>query len=173
VNGSTVVGTASYTIDEARAAGLTGKDNWKKHTTDMLVARATTRAIKWFCAEALIGGALSPDEVDDLSDDPVVVLTATAEVVPPAPDPVVTGPTPFDQVDDVIEDAELVDPDELPATPAEKGATKASLEIVKGNGSFQAVSDAMKAEDIPMAATKWTKAHAARIQQLCELLGGA
>ena len=175
VNGTTVVGTASYTIDEARAAGLTGKDNWKKHTTDMLVARATTRAIKWFCAEALIGGALSPDEVDDLSDDPVTVLTATAEVVPPgpAPEPIVTGPTPFDQVDDVIEDAEVVDPDDMPATPAEKGATKASLEIVKGNGSFQAVSDAMKAEDIPMAATKWTKAHAARIQQLCELLGGA
>jgi len=171
VNGSTVVGTASYTIDEARAAGLTGKDNWKKHTTDMLVARATTRAIKWFCAEALIGGALSPDEVDDLSDDPVVVLTATAEVVPPAPAPEPEVLRRDD--DDVIEDAELVDPDELPATPAEKGATKASLEIVKGNGSFQAVSDAMKAEDIPMAATKWTKAHAARIQQLCELLGGA
>jgi hypothetical protein len=171
VNGSTVVGTASYTIDEARAAGLTGKDNWKKHTTDMLVARATTRAIKWFCAEALIGGALSPDEVDDLSDDPVAVLTATAEVVPPAPpsEPEVMRR----DDDDVIEDAELVDPDELPATPAEKGATKASLEIVKGNGSFQAVSDAMKAEDIPMAATKWTKAHAARIQQLCDLLGGA
>ena len=171
VNGSTVVGTASYTIDEARAAGLTGKDNWKKHTTDMLVARATTRAIKWFCAEALIGGALSPDEVDDLSDDPVQVLTATAEVVPPAPAPEPEVLRRDD--DDVIEDAELVDPDELPATPAEKGATKASLEIVKGNGSFQAVSDAMKAEDIPMAATKWTKAHAARIQQLCELLGGA
>jgi hypothetical protein len=171
VNGSTVVGTASYTIDEARAAGLTGKDNWKKHTTDMLVARATTRAIKWFCAEALIGGALSPDEVDDLSDDPVAVLTATAEVVPPAPAPEPEVMRRDD--DDVIEDAEVVDPDELPATPAEKGATKASLEIVKGNGSFQAVSDAMKAEDIPMAATKWTKAHAARIQQLCDLLGGA
>ena len=171
VNGSTVVGTASYTIDEARAAGLTGKDNWKKHTTDMLVARATTRAIKWFCAEALIGGALSPDEVDDLSDDPVAVLTATAEVVPPAPAPEPEVMRRDD--DDVIEDAEVVDPDELPATPAEKGATKASLDIVKGNGSFQAVSDAMKAEDIPMAATKWTKAHAARIQQLCDLLGGA
>lgn len=171
VNGSTVVGTASYTIDEARAAGLTGKDNWKKHTTDMLVARATTRAIKWFCAEALIGGALSPDEVDDLSDDPVTVLTATAEVVPPAP---VAEPEVLRRDDDdVIEDAELVDPDDMPATPAEKGATKASLEIVKGNGTFQAVSDAMKAEDIPMAATKWTKSNAARIQQLCELFGGA
>lgn len=171
VNGSTVVGTASYTIDEARAAGLTGKDNWKKHTTDMLVARATTRAIKWFCAEALIGGALSPDEVDDLSDDPVTVLTATAEVVPPAP---VAEPEVLRRDDnDMIEDAELVDADDMPATPAEKGATKASLEIVKGNGTFQAVSDAMKAEDIPMAATKWTKSNAARIQQLCELLGGA
>jgi hypothetical protein len=179
VNGSTVVGTASYTIDEARAAGLTSKDNWKRHTTDMLVARATTRAIKWFCAEALIGGALSPDEVDDLSDDPVTVLTATAEVVPPgpAPEPVVSDPVPAPETrDDDIEDAELVDvPDDTdrPATAAEKGATKASLEIVKGNGAYQAVTDAMKAESIPMAATKWTGRQALRIQELCDLLGGA
>jgi hypothetical protein len=168
VNGSTVVGTASYTIDEARAAGLTGKDNWKKHTTDMLVARATTRAIKWFCAEALIGGALSPDEVDDLSDDPVVVLTATAKVV--APEPVQAAPTV--EVDDV-EDAEVVEvDDDQPAGPADRGRAKAALEVVKGNGTFQAVSDAMS-ENIPMAATKWTTAHAARIEQLCDLLGGA
>lgn len=177
INGSTVVGTASYTIEEARAAGLTSKDNWKRHTTDMLVARATTRAIKWFCAEALIGGALSPDEVDDLTDDPVTVLTATAEVVPPAPapPPVVSDPTPAPEaVDDDVEDAELVDVDEdRPATAAEKGATKASLEIVKGNGAYQAVTDAMKAESIPMAATKWTGRHALRIQELCDLLGGA
>ena len=179
VNGSTVVGTASYTIEEARAAGLTSKDNWKRHTTDMLVARATTRAIKWFCAEALIGGALSPDEVDDLSDDPVTVLTATAEVVPPgpAPEPVVSDPVPAPETrDDDIEDAELVDvPDDTdrPATAAEKGATKASLEIVKGNGAYQAVTDAMKAESIPMAATKWTGRQALRIQELCDLLGGA
>lgn len=179
VNGSTVVGTASYTIEEARAAGLTGKDNWKRHTTDMLVARATTRAIKWFCAEALIGGALSPDEVDDLTDDPVTVITATAEVVPPgpAPEPVVSDPAPAaETVDDDVEDAELVDvPDDTdqPATPAEKGATKAALEIVKGNGTYQAVTDAMKAESIPLAATKWTSGNTARIQALCDLLGGA
>ena len=169
VNGTTVVGTASYTIDEARAAGLTGKDNWKKHTTDMLVARATTRAIKWFCAEALIGGALSPDEVDDLSDDPVQVLTATAKVV--APEPVQAAPTV--EVDDV-EDAEVVEvEDDQPAGPVDRGRAKAALEVVKGNGTFQAVSDAMRAENISMAATKWTTAHAARIEQLCDLLGGA
>ena len=180
VNGTTVVGTASYTIDEARAAGLTGKDNWKKHTTDMLVARATTRAIKWFCAEALIGGALSPDEVDDLTDDPVQVLTATAQVVPPvspAPQVQTSDPATVDTIDlqtvedDDVQDAELVeDTDEL-AGAADRGATKAALEVVKGNGAFPAVSDAMKAEGIPMAATKWTKANAARIQQLCDMLG--
>jgi len=176
VNGTTVVGTASYTIDEAKAAGLTGKDNWKKHTTDMLVARATTRAIKWFCAEALIGGALSPDEVDDLSDDPVQVLTATAAAVPPVspPPPVQTAdPVPAVEVDDV-EDAEVVQvDDDQPAGPADRGRAKAALEVVKGNGTFQAVSDAMRAEGIPMAATKWTQVNAARIEQLCDLLGGA
>lgn len=70
-----------------------------------------------------------------------------------------------------MQDAELVeDTDEL-AGAADRGATKAALEVVKGNGAFPAVSDAMKAESIPMAATKWTKANAARIQQLCDMLG--
>lgn len=179
VNGSTVVGTASYTIEEAKAAGLTGKDNWRKHTTDMLVARATTRAIKWFCAEALIGGALSPDEVDDLTDDPLTVMTAVPVVAEPASVPPVatTEPEVLRRDDDDVTDAEVVDADQDDADelagPADKGETKAALEIVKGNGTYQAVTDAMKAEGIPLAATKWTVAHTARIQQLCELLGGA
>lgn len=33
----------SFTIQEAEAAGLTGKDNWKKWTQDMLYARALSR----------------------------------------------------------------------------------------------------------------------------------
>ena len=33
-----VIGSASFTIADAKAAGLTGKENWKNYAEDMLVA---------------------------------------------------------------------------------------------------------------------------------------
>ena len=42
------VGEAGFTIKEAQNAGLTGKDNWKKYTSDMLFARAISRGARRF-----------------------------------------------------------------------------------------------------------------------------
>lgn len=171
LRGTEVVGSANYTIDEARAAGLTGKDNWKKHPADMLVARATTRAIKWFCAEALIGGAVSPEELDEIVSDPVQTI------VPPAPSPPVVSGVPAatntDQDDvtdaEVIEDEpETVDLDDK-ATPATRGAAKAALDGCKGNGTFKYVAECMAAETIALASTKWTERQALRIVRLAEI----
>lgn len=54
----------TYTIDEAKEAGLTGKSNWKKHPTDMLVARATSRMCRQVFADVLMGASYTPDELD-------------------------------------------------------------------------------------------------------------
>ena len=42
------VGTSGFTIQEAKAAGLTNKDNWVKYPSDMLFARALTRGARRF-----------------------------------------------------------------------------------------------------------------------------
>jgi len=65
------VGVAGYTMDEAKAAGLTGKDNWKKYPSDMLFARAISRGARRF-APGIFGGSpiYTPDELGaDVDED--------------------------------------------------------------------------------------------------------
>ena len=50
-----VLGEASFTAEEAEAAGLLKGVNWTKWRSDMLFARATTRLITRFCSRILYG----------------------------------------------------------------------------------------------------------------------
>jgi len=113
-----LIGSASYTIDQAKTAGLAGKDNWRKNPGDMLVARATTRAIKRH-APAVLLGLLVGDEAEQVA--PVSHLTPTpaapAEETP-TPDP---GP-----VADIV-DAEVI---ESPADPELEPIDAEAAEIV-------------------------------------------
>ena len=171
------LGTASFTIEEARTAGLAGKDNWKRHPTEMMVARATTRAIKWFCPEALLGGVLTEDELEgpELDSDqerPRIVSTNPQRVV--------------ETVEDVT-DAEVVADSSLfataetentepvvdgPADPASRGQAKAVLDQFKGTEHWPAFSEALKANGTPLAATKWTAADTAFIVGFADSLFG-
>ena len=69
--------SARFTIEEARTAGLLGKDNWKNYTTDMLVARATARCLRRHAPEVVLGLS-DPDEIDT----PMDVLHAAAIAQP-------------------------------------------------------------------------------------------
>jgi len=64
------VGQAGFTFKEAQNAGLTGKDNWKKWTSDMLFARAISRGARRF-APGIFGGApvYTPDEMGMDTDE--------------------------------------------------------------------------------------------------------
>lgn len=57
--------TVSYSIEEARKAGLANKDNWKKHTADMLWARAVSRLCRRFFEDVLGGASYDPTEIDE------------------------------------------------------------------------------------------------------------
>lgn len=61
-----LVGSCSFTIQEAMGAGLINKDNWKKYPSDMLFARCISRAARRF-APGIFGGApvYTPDEISD------------------------------------------------------------------------------------------------------------
>ena len=170
------LGSVTYTIEDARTAGLAGKDNWKKNPEDMLVARATSRAVRRFCSDVLVGGGLTEDEVESLEDDPYVpqeaptaVVEATdvvdAEVVEePAEAP--QEPAEAPQVPKVPETATKA---EEPATaaPELRGEAKGAIAVAKGQGYYSAVAEAMQAADIPLVATRWTGPQA---QQVIELV---
>jgi len=59
---------ASFTMDEAKAAELLTKTNWKRYGEDMLVARATARAVRRICPEVLFGVVYTPEEMGAVTD---------------------------------------------------------------------------------------------------------
>lgn len=89
--GDEVVGEATYTLKDAELAKLLTKDNWEQNPKAMLVARATTQAIRWYAPEVMVG-VWTEDEIDDpvdvLSDAPIKLPkeepeeVEDAEVVP-------------------------------------------------------------------------------------------
>lgn len=64
--GSSDVHIGKYTLDDAKRAGLLGKDNWRNFPADMLYARAAMRALRRACPE-VFAGLVSKEELEDTS----------------------------------------------------------------------------------------------------------
>ncbi|HKY15999.1 MAG TPA: hypothetical protein VJM33_13825 [Microthrixaceae bacterium] len=96
LQGGKALGSASYSMEDARQAGLADKNNWRRNPEDMLVARATTRAIRRFAPDVLLG-LVSSDEVDEPAD--VVELAEVGGVGSEEPEsrPVPTHPVSDEQ----------------------------------------------------------------------------
>lgn len=62
------IGTSSFTVEEAKAAGLAGKQVWRAYASDMLFARALTRGARRFCADVFLGSVYTPEELG--ADEP-------------------------------------------------------------------------------------------------------
>jgi hypothetical protein len=59
------VGKSSFTIEEAKIAGLLGNPVWKKYPSDMLFARALSRGVKRFAPDVLGGNTYVEGEIDE------------------------------------------------------------------------------------------------------------
>ncbi|MCL1922803.1 MAG: hypothetical protein FWG15_02890 [Propionibacteriaceae bacterium] len=59
----------TFTLMEAKTAGLTGRDVWQKYPADMLLARATTRMAKAVFSD-VIHGLVSTEEAEDMAYTP-------------------------------------------------------------------------------------------------------
>jgi hypothetical protein len=81
--GGKPVGVIGFAMREAQAAGLTGKDNWKKYPSDMLFARAISRGARRF-APGIFGGSpvYTPDEMGFEVDEEGSVIV-DAEIIEP------------------------------------------------------------------------------------------
>lgn len=63
-----IMGEATFTLDDAKRMGLANnprRPNWQTMPKNMLVARATTNAIRWYAPEVL-AGVLLRDEYEDM-----------------------------------------------------------------------------------------------------------
>lgn len=80
-----------WTIDQAKRAGLTGKDVWKQYPRAMLRARVISEGIRTVYP-GVLSGMYTPEEVRDfdaapagpVTDEPVAVEPARVAVQPPA-----------------------------------------------------------------------------------------
>jgi hypothetical protein len=82
-----VIGTSSFSMKDAKTAGIDGKDVYKKWPRNMLFGRAMSNGCRWYCADIFGGVAVYvPEELDaPLQADGSYV---ESEVVSPKIEPV-------------------------------------------------------------------------------------
>jgi hypothetical protein len=81
------IGIAEFSIEDAKAAGLSGNDNWRKYPKNMLFARTISNGVKFFCPDIFLGSPVyTPDElglkVDDSGEAIEVAVTTVSSTVP-------------------------------------------------------------------------------------------
>lgn len=87
-----VVGTSGFTEDDAKAAGLSGGDNWRKYPRNMYFARALSNGAKWYCPDVFAGQTpYTPDELDDGAEATEEGEFIVREASPPSPSPGITS----------------------------------------------------------------------------------
>jgi len=79
--GSTQVQTSTWTLDDAKKAGLAGRANYQKYPRQMLLARASAELVRMAFPDVLGGIAYFAEELDGDGPDVPVVQATTA----PAP----------------------------------------------------------------------------------------
>jgi hypothetical protein len=91
--GGTFIGDSVFTMDDAKTAGLTGSDNYKKFPRNMLFSRALSNGAKWYCPDIFGGPIYTPDELGELVDGETgEVITTTSVVVAESPEPAKPAP---------------------------------------------------------------------------------
>lgn len=132
----------TYTMDDAKRAGLAGQGTYAKMPRQMLVARATAEMARLLFAD-VIGGLLADVEVDDIEAEApkrpsTTVQRKRAQALLPEAEPVLedTVPEPEPEPDDEeieILDAEIIDDtdtDEPTSVPVGPAVTKPQLAAI-------------------------------------------
>lgn len=111
--GSTQVQTSTWTLDDAKKAGLAGRANYQKYPRQMLLARASAELVRMAFPDVLGGIAYFAEELDGDGPDVPVVQAAAAPVAKGNKRKLTAAPEPVEPVAEVeeIPEAEIVEDD--------------------------------------------------------------
>jgi hypothetical protein len=65
--GWAAIGASSFTIEEAKQAGLLSNPAWSKYPKAMLFARALTQGARAYCPDIFLGAVYSPEELGNIT----------------------------------------------------------------------------------------------------------
>jgi hypothetical protein len=113
--------TITWTMDQAKKAGLEGKTNWRKYPKQMLQARATGELARLAFADCLGGMGYLEDEISEIDQAQVISITedkvkrtmkraSAPTIVPIIPDIL------EDDDDEISVPDEIIVPDTIPLT---------------------------------------------------------
>lgn len=77
--------TVRWTVEDAKLAGLTHKDNWKKYPRAMLAARCTSELCRLLFPDVIAGLSYTPEEIQSITDQPTVTPVVEVTYESPAP----------------------------------------------------------------------------------------
>lgn len=135
------LGKASFTIEQAAAAGLAGRQVWKAYPENMLFARAMANLHRWHMPD-LIGSPFYTEGEDIVSEEPSIAVSTATKAMEAASKRVSKQPVKAEAVGQP-------DPEVIPAEFVEEPAAVETVEVGDPTGGTVAVVD-----DTPKAETK-------------------
>lgn len=183
------IGRSSFSMDEARAAGLAGRPVWKSYARNMLFARALSNGARWYCPDVFGGTpAYTPEELGAEVDGETgeilrpassggeLQVSATAAPEPDGePDPLPEPDPDYVPAEFVQDTARLRDDGPPPELYAEEHAPRASTGMRPGDvpatpKQLETIRKMARAAGAAIATDGLTRARASQI--ISELLGG-
>lgn len=79
------IGRTTFSLEDARQAGLAGKQNWKKYSEDMCFGRAMTRGARRYCPDVFSGPIYAHGEIQPGAFDVTPEPAPTPEPEPKPP----------------------------------------------------------------------------------------
>ena len=136
------LGVSTFTVEDAKRAGLIGKDTYRQYPRNLLFARAMSNGAKWYCPDAFAGPTYTPDELGaEVDGETGEIVQSTAVIIED------DAPAEQKQPDSPAQRA--------PAKTAPRRSARAPVQAGNGDGS-EAGSEWHKRTDVIAAVRKNT-----------------